>query len=99
MYHHNKRNSKGIGNIVVVGWTSDHDPRNSQKAVLRGSPPKTQADENRGLREKLALKYMYTSSTQRYTKVITNHKVVYFKNVFDQFSESALPVFKFSLGK
>ncbi|XP_067931409.1 protein SPMIP7-like [Watersipora subatra] len=42
----------------VGGWTSDEDPRKAEEANKSGSVDK-------GLRDKLALKYMYKSSTEQ----------------------------------
>lgn len=79
-----------VGEVKFIpGWTSDHDPRNPPNDVLCGSHPKTQADENKGLREKLAKKYMYTSSTQRYTSLKTS---VVVKNLQHKFVVSLMAI-------
>ncbi|XP_064648180.1 protein SPMIP7-like [Lineus longissimus] len=52
---------------ALGGWTSDVDPRKAQEEKLRGTEnvPKTPSAAAKDKRDQLALKYMYTSSTQR----------------------------------
>ncbi|KAK7488332.1 hypothetical protein BaRGS_00020491 [Batillaria attramentaria] len=50
------------------GWTSDYDPRQQAPEVKRSKSmyvPKPPSEESKTSRDHLALKYMYSSSTQR----------------------------------